>query len=81
MTDTLTIDLTDEVAGEIRRAAQAAGLTLEQFVTDSAARRAKTLILAEAFFAERAKGADPERLRRFLTREGGEPPQAGDEAD
>ena len=34
---------------------------------------------AEQFFAERSKNADPEFLREFLTRGGGEPPREGDE--
>jgi uncharacterized protein (DUF1778 family) len=81
MTDTLTIDLSDDEAREIMRAARAFGQTPEAFVAGAAARQARALIEAQAFFANRSKGADLDAFDRIMSREGGEPPGEGDDAD
>ncbi len=81
MSATITIDLPDPTAREIERAAKAAGQTPEAFVAEAAAQRARALAQTEAFFAERAKGADLDAFDRILKRQGGQPPQPGDERD
>lgn len=81
MADTITIDLSKEAAEDVERAAKAAGQTPEAFVADIVSRQARALIASQEFFAERAKGADPDALRAILMRDGGEPPKPGDEAD
>lgn len=81
MSETLTIDLPERAVREIELAARAAGQTPEQFVAAAAAQRARALVDAKAFFTERAKGADLDAFDRVLNRQGGEPPQPGDEVD
>jgi uncharacterized protein (DUF1778 family) len=81
MSAEITIAVPEDVARDIARAAKAAGLTPEAFVADAAVRRARALAEAEAFFAERAKGADLKAFDRILKREGGEPPRPGDEIE
>jgi len=79
MSETLIIDVSDAEARDIAMAAKAAGLTVEAYVARAAAERARDQIDAEAFFRDRAKGADLDALDRILNRAGGQPPAPGDE--
>ncbi len=79
MSEQITISVPEQQARDIARAAKAAGLTPEAFVADAALRRARAVADAEAFFAERAKGADLDAFGRILRRDGGEPPRPDDE--
>ncbi|MEY2942404.1 MAG: hypothetical protein RLY97_418 [Pseudomonadota bacterium] len=66
------------IRSRVERLAEAEGISLNQFIA---------LTLAEklgasderAFFADRKAGADFADLRRFIGRQGGESPRAGDE--
>jgi hypothetical protein len=81
MSDTMTIELPEPVKKEIESAARAAGLSPEAFVADAAAKHARAMTDAKAFFAERAKRADFDEFDRIMNREGGEPPRPGDEIE
>ncbi len=81
MADTLVISLPEDVSAELKRLAQEDGVTPEQMLARMAEARVRGIRSAREFFAERARGADREALRRILNREGGEPPRPGDEAD
>lgn len=67
-------DLYDAVAD----LAAAAGETVEMFMVRAAEARVDNLKFFR-LLEERACRADPEWLTKFLDREGGEPPQPGDE--
>lgn len=54
------------------------GTSMNQFIAIAVAEKLAVLE-TERFFTERSKKADPEFLRDFLTRGGGEPPREGDE--
>jgi len=78
MTKPLTIDLPPELAAEAAEAARAAGESLSAFVARAVAyeiEREKT----EAFFAERRARANIARAQEILNRNGGQPPEPGDE--
>lgn len=79
MSETITIALDESEAREIERAARAAGKTPQAFVAEAAAQQARALAAAEEFFRDRARGADLDAFDRIMSRQGGEPPQAGDE--
>ncbi len=81
MTETMTIDLPEDVRREVERLARERGVSPEEFVAGATAEKVGAIQSAAAYFAERAKRAKPGRLREFLNREGGEPPQPGDEAE
>ena len=72
------IELPEKLASEAENAATAAGETVEAFVA-----RAITAELererTDKFFAERRARANVARALEILNREGGEPPQTGDE--
>ncbi len=75
---TFPLRLPPGIRSRVERLAQAEGISLNQFIA---------LTLAEklgasderAFFAERKAGADFDDLRKFIGRQGGEPPRTGDE--
>ena len=72
------IELPEKLADEAETAAAAAGETVEAFVARAVAfelERERT----DKFFAERRARANVERAMEILNREGGEPPQPGDE--
>lgn len=54
------------------------GSSMNQFILLAVAEKL-ALVEAENVFAERRKRGDLDRLRKFLNREGGEPPRPGDE--
>jgi uncharacterized protein (DUF1778 family) len=54
------------------------GTTLNQFIVTAVAEKVSALKTA-AYFAERAKRADVAEFDRFMSRDGGQPPQPSDE--
>ena len=66
------------IKAEAERLAAADGTSLNQFVASAVAEKVAALRTAE-FFAERRARADWEAFDRLMGRDGGEPPQAGDE--
>ncbi len=54
------------------------GISMDEFIVMAAAEKLSAMHTAERFVAERRGRGDPDAAIRFLTREGGEPPQ-GDE--
>ncbi len=79
MTKTVTIELPENVIAEIERAQAATGEGLAAFVA-TAARERVAALASNRFFARRAKPFDRDAFLAVLNREGGEPPQPGDEA-
>jgi hypothetical protein len=58
--------------------ARADGATLNQFIVTAVAEKLSAMKTA-AYFQERAAQGDIAAFDRFMAREGGEPPRAGDE--
>lgn len=82
MSDTLTIEVSNELRREIERAAEANGVSPEAFVAAAAAEKAGVVQSAAAYFAERAGKAKAGAFDRVFGRDrlgGNEPPQAEDE--
>lgn len=82
MSDTLVIELSEELRREIEKAAHAKGVSAEEFVAAAAAEKAGAVQSAAAFFAARASRAKPGAFERVFGRErtgGNEPPRTGDE--
>ncbi|HCK84776.1 MAG TPA: toxin-antitoxin system HicB family antitoxin [Hyphomonadaceae bacterium] len=74
----LTFELPEKLSSEAKSAAEAAGETVEAFIARAVAfeiERERT----DKFFAERRARANIGRALEILDREGGEPPQPGDE--
>ena len=64
---------------EARKAAEAEGIALNQLITLALAEKISAM-RTEEYFEERAKRADPAKVRRILARMGkGNPPMEGDE--
>jgi hypothetical protein len=63
----------------VEKLAAADGTSMNQFLVMAAAEKLSAIATAEAFFAERVEGANPEQAIRFLTRVGGEPPRPDDQ--
>lgn len=73
-----TVELPPELAAEASEAARAAGESLAAFVARAVAyevERERT----DKFFAERRARADVAKALEILNRDGGEPPEPGDE--
>jgi hypothetical protein len=66
------------IKAEAERLAAADGASLNQFVATAVAEKIAALRTAD-FFTGRKGKSNREAFRRLLTREGGEPPQPGDE--
>ena len=82
MSDTMIIELSDDVRREIEKAAQAKGVSPEQFVAAAAAEKAGAVQSAAAYFASRAARAKPGAFERAFGREragGNDLPRTGDE--
>jgi hypothetical protein len=77
-TSTYPLRLPVSVKTAAEKLAKAEGVSLNQFVATAVAEKLAAMNTAE-FFAERKERADLEALRALLTRQGGEPPRAGDE--
>lgn len=78
----ITIEVSDELRREIEKAAQAKGVSPEEFVAAAAAEKAGVVQSAAAYFAARAARAKPGAFDRVFGRDragGNEPPRAGDE--
>lgn len=78
MTKPSTIDLPEELAAQAAEAARAAGESLSHFVARAVAfeiERERT----DKFFAERRERANVAKALEVLNREGGPPPEPGDE--
>jgi hypothetical protein len=72
------IELPEKLADEVESAAAAVGETMEAFVARAVAselERERT----DKFFAERRARANVTRALEILNRDGGEPPESGDE--
>jgi hypothetical protein len=64
---------------EARRAAESEGVALNQLITLALAEKVSAM-RTEEYFEERARRADPEKVRQILARVGkGNPPIEGDE--
>lgn len=64
---------------EARKAAESEGVALNQLITLALAEKVSAM-RTEEYFEERARRADPARVRRILARVGkGNPPVEGDE--
>lgn len=82
MSETMIIELSDDLRREIEKAAQAKGVSPEEFVAAAAAEKAGVVHSAAAYFAMRAARAKPGAFERVFGRErvgGNEPPRASDE--
>jgi hypothetical protein len=78
MNKIVTVELPENVVAEIERVQAATGEGLADFVTTAARERAAALT-GNRFFARRAKAFDRDAFLEVLNRDGGEPPQLGDE--
>lgn len=82
MSETMTIEVSEEVRREIERAAEAKGVSPEEFVAAAAAEKAGVVQSAAAYFASRASRAKAGAFERVFGRDragGNEPPRVGDE--
>ncbi len=75
----ISVELPDDISREVERLARERGITPAEFVARAAAEKVGAAAEAAAYFAERAKRAQPGAAKRFFNRSGGEPPRAGDE--
>ncbi len=78
-TGTFPLRLPLSLKAAIEELAARDGISMNQFIVMAAAEKLSAMHTAERFFAERRGRGDPAAAIRFLTREGGEPPQKGDE--
>jgi hypothetical protein len=82
MSDTMIIEVSDDLRRGIEKAAEAKGVSPEEFVAAAAAEKAGAVQSAAAYFATRAARAKAGAFDRVFGREragGDEPPRAGDE--
>lgn len=75
---TYPLRLPASVKAEAERVAAEDGTSLNQFVATAVAEKL-AVIRTAAFFAERHGQGDRAAFRALLTRQGGQPPQPGDE--
>lgn len=75
---TYPLRLPVSIKEEAERLANQDGTSLNQFVATAVAEKIAALRTADFFTGRKGKG-NREVFRRLLTREGGEPPQPGDE--
>lgn len=75
---TYPLRLPASIKAEAERLAAEEGTSLNQFVAIAVAEKVAALRTADFFTARKGKG-DREAFRRLMGREGGVPPQAGDE--
>ncbi len=81
MSETLTVELPEDVSREVERLARERGVTPAEFAARAVADKVGAAVSAAEYFAERGKRARPGDAERFFSREGGERPRAGDEAE
>ncbi len=77
-TSTYPLRLPTSIKAEAEKLARTEGTSLNQFVATAVAEKVATLRTA-TYFAERRAKADWTAFDRLLARDGGEPPQSGDE--
>lgn len=77
-TSTYPLRLPRSVKLAVEQLAKKEGISLNQFVATAVAEKLAAMRTA-AFFVERKERADLEAFRAILTRQGGHPPEAGDE--
>ena len=77
-TSTFPLRLPVSLKSAVEKLAAQDGVSMNQFVAMAVAEKVSVLNTVE-FFAERKAKADCGAFRRILDREGGEPPQSGDE--
>ncbi len=75
---TYPLRLPASIKAEAERLAAQDGTSLNQFVAAAVAEKIGALRTADYFATRKGKG-DRDAFRRFMTREGGEPPRPGDE--
>ena len=75
---TLTIDIPDSLAGQLRQVAADQGITLDQFLSSAAAEKLSAFMTTE-HLRERAARADPAAFQRFLASSPDAPPLPDDE--
>ena len=77
-----SLRLPDDLKERAAAQAEAAGVSLNQYIATALAARVGAQAEAERYFAARAARATPGRARAILARAGqGTPPQPGDELD
>lgn len=77
--DKVSVRLQPSLLAELRKAAQAEGVAVDQLINVAVAEKLSAL-RTEAYFAERAARADVSRAKAILGRAGvGNRPDAGDE--
>jgi predicted transcriptional regulator len=77
-----SLRLPDELKEQAAAQAEAAGVSLNQYIATALAARVGAQAEAERYFAARAARATPGRAREILARAGQDnPPQPGDELD
>ncbi len=74
----IQVRLPQSVKAAVERWAKIDGVSMNQLISIAVAEKISALETTE-FLAKRAAGADMDAFRRFINREGGEPPRAGDE--
>lgn len=75
---TYPLRLPRSIKAAVEALAKEEGISLNQFVATAVAEKLTAMSTA-AFFTERSERADFAAFRHILTRQGGEPPRAGDE--
>ena len=75
---TYPLRLPVSIKAEAERLAAQDGSSLNQFVATAVAEKIAALRTAEFFTGRKGKG-NRDAFRRLMTRDGGEPPQPGDE--
>jgi hypothetical protein len=75
---TYPLRLPASIKAEAERLAALDGTSLNQFVAAAVAEKIGAMRTVDYFAARKGKG-DSEAFRRFMARDGGEPPRSGDE--
>jgi hypothetical protein len=76
---TVSLRLPVSLKVALEKFSEADGISMNQFLVTAAAEKLSAMQTAAAFFVERKSRGDRDAAIRFLTRPGGEPPQADDE--
>jgi hypothetical protein len=75
---TYPLRLPQSLKAAVAKAAERDGVSINQFITLAVAEKIAALDTMQ-FFEQRRARADMTRFRQLLSRQGGEPPRAGDE--
>ena len=75
---TLTIDIPDSLAGQLRQVAADQGITLDQLLTSAAGEKLSALMIT-GHLRERAARGDRAAFQRFLASSPDAPPLPGEE--